>query len=82
MENNDHNHTDCIAMFEKLSEYIDKELDELTCKDIERHAEECIPCKACLETLKRTVDLCKHVKEDPAPESLSLKLKDMVKQLV
>ena len=30
-------------MFEKLSEYIDKELDDVTCKDIEKHAQDCIP---------------------------------------
>ncbi len=31
----DHDRRDCLAMFAKLSEYLDNELDELTCKDIE-----------------------------------------------
>jgi hypothetical protein len=48
----DHDRRDCLAMFAKLSEYIDNELDELTRKEIEDHARECIPFKACLETLR------------------------------
>ena len=47
----------CREMFEKLSEYIDKELDEVTCKDIEEHSRDCIPCQVCLGTLKQAIDL-------------------------
>lgn len=68
-------------MFEKLSEYIDNELDELTSQDIERHLEECIPCKICLVTLKRTVKLCKEMESNPVPESVSLKLKGLIQNM-
>ena len=56
MAHSEHDHKDCLTMFEKLSEYIDRELDEVTCKDIEKHAKKCVPCNVCLETLKRTVE--------------------------
>jgi hypothetical protein len=68
-------------MFEKLSEYIDNELDVMTCRDIERHVEECVPCKICLETLKRTVKLCKKVDSIPVPESVSVKLKELIQNM-
>ena len=68
-------------MFEKLSEYIDNELDELTSQDIERHLEECIPCKICLVTLKRTVKLCKEMESNHVPESVSLKLKELIQNM-
>jgi uncharacterized membrane protein YheB (UPF0754 family) len=68
-------------MFQKLSEYIDNELDEITCQDIERHVEECVPCKICLETLKRTVNLCKKLESKPVPESVSLKLKEFIQTM-
>jgi hypothetical protein len=68
-------------MFEKLSEYIDNELDEMTCRDIERHVEDCVPCKICLETLKRTVKLCNKVDSTPVPESVSLKLKELIQSV-
>lgn len=82
MSNTDHDHKNCIAMFEKLSEYIDKELDELTCKDIEAHMEHCPPCQVCLGTLKRTINLCKQMEEKPVSETLSFRLRDAIKVLV
>lgn len=70
-------------MFAKLSEYIDNELDALTCQDIEEHARNCIPCKACLETLRQTVGLCRSMAPDeqPVPEAFSNRLKEMIQKL-
>jgi hypothetical protein len=81
MTSDQHDHSHCLSMFEKLSEYIDNELDEMTCRDIERHVEECVPCKICLETLKRTVKLCNKVDSIPVPESVSLKLKELIQSM-
>jgi hypothetical protein len=81
MTSDQHDHSHCLSMFEKLSEYIDNELDEMTCRDIERHVEECVPCKICLETLKRTVKLCNKVDSMPVPESVSLKLKELIQSM-
>lgn len=78
-EKDDHKH--CLSMFEKLSEYIDNELDDSTCQDIERHLEECIPCKICLVTLKRTVKLCKEMESNPVPETFSKKLKELIQNM-
>jgi len=79
----DHNREDCLAMFARLSEYLDNELDALTCKDIEDHARECIPCKACLETLRQTIGLCRTLAPDekPVPEAFSKRLKTLIRNL-
>ena len=77
----DHNHAACIELFTKLSEYIDNELDEVSCKDIEAHLADCPCCNACLETLKRTVAFCREVEERPVPETLSQRLQEIVAQL-
>jgi len=84
MTDGSHSHVpgDCRKMFEQLSEYLDNELDEVTCEDIRRHAEKCIPCKTCIETLRRTVDFCKSDASRPVPDDFSEKLKAAVKQLV
>jgi RNA polymerase sigma-70 factor (ECF subfamily) len=81
MTSDQHDHSHCLSMFEKLSEYIDNELDVLTCWDIERHVEACVPCKICLETLKRTVKLCKKVDSIPVPDSVSLKLRELIQSM-
>ena len=81
MNRHTHDMKICLAMFAKLSEYIDDELDELTCNDIERHARECIRCKTCLDTLKRTIDLCRNTGDKPLPETFSIRLKAFIQNL-
>ena len=81
MTHNTHDPKKCRWMFEKLSEYIDNELDDVTCKDIERHSKECIPCQVCLGTLKRTIDLCKNMETEPVPEMFSARLKELILEL-
>lgn len=77
-----HSHKNCVAFFERISEYIDRELDASTCKEIEKHIQACKPCQVCLGTLKRTVGLCKKLERHPVPETFSLKLKDAIFDLV
>ena len=81
MTSDEHDHKHCLEMFEKLSEYIDGELDQLTCADIEKHISNCVACFSCVETLKRTVAICKGVKEKPIPEEFSQKLRDIIQGL-
>ena len=77
-----HAHDNCLALFERLSEYIDRELDELTCKDVEAHIKACKPCQVCLGTLKQTVELCRNLERRQVPETFSLKLQDAIFNLV
>lgn len=81
MTNEEHAHADCLAMFEKLSAYIDNELDPVTCQDIEKHAANCTACQACLETLKQTVALCKEAPGPRPREAFSRHLKQLIEQL-
>jgi len=81
MTGDDHDHQRCLEMFEKLSEYIDGELDHATCTEIEKHANDCVACFACMETLKRTVALCKNVKDQPIPQEFSKKLKKIIQNI-
>lgn len=81
MTDEKHNHSECLKMFSKLSEYIDNELDEITCRDIERHMANCAPCQICLATLKRTVAICRNMEDQPVPKDFSAKLKRVIDEL-
>ena len=65
-----HNHGDhpeeCKEVFARLSEYLDAELPEGCCREIEQHLAGCPPCIEFLESLKRTIRLCRDC-EMPAP---------------
>ena len=84
MSHTPHHPHHCLAQFEKLSEYLDREVNEITCQDIERHAKECIACHVCLETLKRTVLLCHTLEKDekPVPDGFSRRLKKTINALL
>jgi RNA polymerase sigma factor (sigma-70 family) len=78
----DHPHYRCLSLYEHLSEYIDKELDTRTCRDIENHIKACRPCQVCLDTLKQTITLLKHMENVQVPEVFSLKLKALVSKVM
>jgi hypothetical protein len=81
MNKDEHDHKHCLELFEKLSEYLDNELDEVTCKDIDKHVKEFVPCFVCLQTLKRTVDLCKQTANKPVPKEFSKKLNKVIQNI-
>ncbi|MFO7707254.1 MAG: zf-HC2 domain-containing protein [Desulfobacterales bacterium] len=67
-------HSHCLALFEKLSEYIDGELAPAERRAIEAHVAGCVACLACLQTLRRTVALCRTGTDHPVPEEFSRRL--------
>jgi anti-sigma factor RsiW len=50
-----HRPESCREMLERLSEYLDGELDPSACAEIEGHLEGCEPCIAFLRSLRTTV---------------------------
>ncbi len=52
----------CKEIFSSLSLYLDKELDDALCEEIDRHLRKCKPCNAFLDTLRKTVKLYRKFK--------------------
>lgn len=77
-----HDHSKCRELFEKLSEYIDNELDSASCDTIEAHLQHCPPCQSCLATLKQTVALCRELKSSSMPQAASHRLRTMIEQML
>jgi RNA polymerase sigma-70 factor, ECF subfamily len=48
----------CRKMFAGLSDYLDGELDDFTCEEIESHLNGCEPCKQFLRSLELTIQRC------------------------
>jgi RNA polymerase sigma-70 factor (ECF subfamily) len=49
----------CKAMFAELSNYLDEQLDDSLCGELEKHLDGCGPCKAFLSTLEATIEQCR-----------------------
>jgi RNA polymerase sigma-70 factor (ECF subfamily) len=58
----------CKQMFAELSDYLDEELDDSLCAELEKHMEGCEPCKAFLASLEETIRTCRTAPNDRPDE--------------
>jgi anti-sigma factor (TIGR02949 family) len=65
----------CMEYFERISEYLDGELDADLCKKIEAHLDECPECRECVGSLKRTIHLCREGGQERIPAAVLSRLK-------
>jgi anti-sigma factor RsiW len=61
-------------MLGALSDYIDGELEEELCAEIEQHVATCVNCSIVVDTLKRTVTLYHDHGHEPLPEDVRKRL--------
>lgn len=72
MDQNTHQHVaECRRIFAMLSDYLDGELPVDACEQIATHLKDCPPCVAFLESLRRTVELCRAMPAGAQPGPLS-----------
>jgi RNA polymerase sigma-70 factor, ECF subfamily len=58
----------CKEMFAELSNYLDDELDDSLCEELEKHMDGCEPCKAFLSSLENSIQQCRKApNESPDP---------------
>ena len=77
-------YADCKELFAALSQYLDKELPPGDCAAIEAHIAGCAPCVEFVNSLRKTVDLCRGAKASlelpPMPEDVREKLLEAYRQ--
>jgi len=82
MATDSHHHgEECRRIFALLSEYLDAELPAETCDEIEAHLSDCPPCLEFLESLRRTVELCRSLEPGEMPAPLSEQVRAELRQL-
>jgi RNA polymerase sigma-70 factor, ECF subfamily len=58
----------CKKMFAELSNYLDDQLDDSLCEELEKHMDGCEPCKAFLSSLENSIQECRDAgNESPDP---------------
>jgi RNA polymerase sigma-70 factor (ECF subfamily) len=65
----------CKQMFAELSDYLDEELDDSLCAELEKHMEGCEPCKAFLASLEETIRTCRTAPNDRPDELAAANLR-------
>lgn len=65
----------CRKMFAGLSDYLDGELDDFSCEEIEAHLEGCEPCKKFLSSLRAAIQTCQNSPADCPDREASVNLR-------
>ncbi len=52
-----HDHSHCQTMLGSLCDYIDGDLSDELCQEIDRHLCECQDCRVVVDTLNKTISL-------------------------
>ena len=68
----------CKAMFAELSNYLDEQLDDSLCEELEKHLEGCDPCQAFLASLEATIQECRRTPGHVPDRAKALKLRKEV----
>lgn len=59
-------HSECKALVGFLSDYLDGELSEELCREIEAHTAGCEDCRIVVDTLRKTISLYHACADEPA----------------
>jgi len=70
----------CHKQIQDIADYIDGELDSKLCKELEDHLNGCENCRLMVDSMKKTVMLCKDGTCEELPKSIEIKLNDAIKE--
>ena len=70
----------CKAMFAELSNYLDEQLDDSLCEELEKHLDGCGPCKVFLASLEATINDCRRLPNQAPDRATASKLRKKLLQ--
>jgi RNA polymerase sigma-70 factor (ECF subfamily) len=68
----------CKALFAELSNYLDEQLDDSLCEELEKHMDGCEPCQAFLASLETTIEECRRAPAQTPDRATAAKLRRQV----
>lgn len=71
----------CKEIFADLSNYLDDELDDSLCEELEKHMDGCKPCIAFLASLEKSIEQCRREPDHlPDPHAAAKLRRDLLSQ--
>ena len=70
----------CSKYIQDIAGYIDGEIDETLCTQLEEHLKTCNNCRLMVDSLKQTVVLCREGKKESLPKEIESKLNSALKE--
>lgn len=74
-QHNNHHHKQCRDLLGSLSDYVNGDLEDALCKEIESHMEGCENCRIVVNTLAKTIELYREAApSDALPKDVKQRL--------
>ena len=70
----------CRQVIDKISEYLDGELDPELVRELERHLEHCEDCRIVVDTAHKTVEIFYHTEPAALPDQMRERLNQLFTQ--
>jgi anti-sigma factor RsiW len=70
----------CKKHIQNIADYIDGEIDQALCRQLEEHLRGCNNCRIMVDTMRQTVVLCREGKREELPPEIESKLLQALKQ--
>ena len=70
----------CKKYIQEIADYLDGEMDQVLCRELERHLKECDNCRIMVDTLRQTVVLCREGKPESLPPEIEAKLNQALRK--
>ena len=67
---------DCRRLLEEMSDYVDGDLSDELCRELESHLHDCPNCRVMLDSLTKTIRVFREGAEEPVPEHLRKSLRE------
>jgi anti-sigma factor RsiW len=72
----------CASLLERISAYLDGDLNAADCAMVERHAATCATCAQVIADFRATTGLCRKAAEAPLPEAVRDKARARIAALL
>jgi anti-sigma factor (TIGR02949 family) len=72
----------CKECLQRISEYLDGDLDHLMCEKIERHLRQCPGCRQDFDSLKKSIDLCQDYAREEMPIHIRERLRSTLREVL
>jgi len=72
----------CDLLAERLSAYLDGDLEPSLCAKIEKHAEDCPRCAALIKDLQETAGVCRRAGRQPLPAAVRARARARMRELL
>jgi anti-sigma factor (TIGR02949 family) len=69
-----HDHASCQELLGQLSDYVDGELEEALCAELEAHLAGCPNCRVMVDTVRRTITLYSRQATTELPSEVEARL--------